>query len=93
MILGLNNNFKYKDTIFHVQTEDTGTISYHVATHLYFKGTIISSKKTYYGDAKSCPELNELVKELIEAQHKKMLMELSKGVHDQKISEITNADI
>lgn len=93
MIVGLNNNFKYKDTIFHIQTEDTGKISYHVVTHLYFKGTIIASKKTYYGDAKSCTELNEMVKELIETQHKKMLLELSKGVYDQKISEIKNAQI
>lgn len=93
MILGLNNNFKYKETIFHIQTEDTGKISYHVATHLYLKGTIIASKKLYYGDAKSCPELNELVKELIETQHKKMLLELSKGVYDQKIAEIINAQL
>ncbi len=93
MVPGLNNNFKYKDKIFHIQTEDTGEKGYHVITHLYLKGTIIASKKTYYGDAKSAPELTALVKELIEKQHKKMLVELSKGVYDQKIREILNGQV
>lgn len=90
---GLNNNFKYKDMVFHIQTEDSGDKGYQVVTHLYLKGTIIASKKTYYGDAKSSPELKELVRELIEKQHKKMLIELSKGVYDEKIREIINGQV
>lgn len=93
MIPGLNNNFKYRDMIFHIQTEDTGEKGYQVITHLYLKGNIIASKKTYYGDAKSSPELPLLVKELIEKQHKKMLLDLSKGAFDQKIREILNGQV
>lgn len=93
MVPGLNNNFKYRDMVFHIQTEDTGTKGYQVVTHLYLKGSIIASKKTYYGDAKSSPELNDLVKELIEKQHKRMLIELSKGMYDQKIREIINGQV
>lgn len=93
MVPGLNNNFKYRDMVFHIQTEDTGNKGYQVITHLYLKGTIIASKKTCYSDAKSSPELSELVKELIEKQHKKMLVELSKGVYDQKIREIMNGQV
>ena len=90
---GLNNNFKYKDKVFHIQTEDSGDKGYQIVTHLYLQGTIIASHKTYYGDAKSSPELKELVRELIEKQHKEMLIELSKGVYDEKIREIINGQV
>lgn len=90
MLLGINHNFKYKNMMFHVQTEDTGTISYHIETNLYLNGVIVAAKKTYYGDAKSCPELNELVRELMETQTKRMLLELNRGTFDDKIKALVN---
>lgn len=93
MVPGLNNNFQYKGHIFHIQTEDTGEKGYFVITHLYYGGTIIASKKLCYADARSCSELNSLVKELIETQHKKMLLELSQGLYDEKIKAVTDANI
>lgn len=93
MLPGLNHNFKYKDLVFHIQTEDTGKISYTVVTHLYFKGTIIATKKTFYGDAKNSPEINEIVKDLIDTQHKKMLLDLKNGLFDDKIKEMLNGQV
>ncbi len=93
MLPGLNHNFKYKNHVFHLQTEDTGNISYTVVTHLYFKGTIIATKKTYYGDAKSSPEISNIVKDLIETQHKKMLIDLKNGLLDDKIRELCDGQI
>lgn len=93
MQLGINHNFKYKGIIFHIQTEDTGKISYHIETNLFLKGMIVASRKTYYGDAKSCPELTEMVKELMETQTKKLLIELNGGAFDEKIRELTNGQI
>ncbi len=93
VVPGLNNNFKYKDLVFHIQTEDTGEKGYFIVTHLYFGGTIVASKKLCYADARSSTELPQLVKELIETQHKKMLLELSQGIYDSKIRAITNAKI
>lgn len=93
MVPGLNNNFKHKGLVFHIQTEDTGEKGYFIVTHLYYGGTIIASKKICYADARSCTELTSLVKELIETQHKKMLLELSQGLYDNKIKALTNANI
>lgn len=93
MLPGLNHNFKYKDLVFHIQTEDTGKISYTVVTHLYLKGTIIATKKTYYGDAKTSPDLKDIVKDLIDTQHKKMLLDLKNGLFDEKIKEICDGQI
>jgi hypothetical protein len=93
MLPGLNHNFKYRDQVFHIQTEDTGKISYTVVTHLYLKGTIIATKKTYYGDAKASPDLKDIVKDLIDTQHKKMLLDLKNGLFDDKIRELCNGQI
>lgn len=93
MLPGLNHNFKYKDLVFHIQTEDTGKISYTVVTHLYLKGTIIATKKTYYGDARTSPDLKDIVKDLIDTQHKKMLLDLKNGLFDEKIKELCNGQI
>lgn len=93
MLPGLNHDFKYKDLVFHIQTEDTGKISYTVVTHLYLKGTIIATKKTYYGDAKGSPDLKDIVRDLIENQHKKMLLDLKNGLFDEKIKELSDGQI
>lgn len=93
MLPGLNHNFKYKDLVFHIQTEDTGKISFTVVTHLYFRGTIIATKKIYYGDAKGSPDLKDIVKDLIDTQHKKMLLDLKNGLFDNKIKELCNGQI
>lgn len=93
MLPGLNHNFKYKDMIFHIQTEDTGKVSFSIVTHLYFKGTIIASKKISYADVKNSPDLKEIVKDLIDLQHKKMLLELKNGLYDDKIKDICSGQI
>src|SRR6478609_5187811 len=33
--MGFNNNIKFMDTVFHVQTEDSGLDSPHIITHLF----------------------------------------------------------
>jgi len=93
MLPGLNHNFKYKDLVFHIQTEDTGKLSFTVVTHLYLKGTIIATKKTYYGDARNSPEINQIVKDLIDTQHKQMLLDLKNGMFDDKIRVIINDQV
>ena len=93
MLPGLNHNFKYKDLVFHIQTEDTGKLSFTVVTHLYLNGTIIATKKTYYGDARNSPEINQIVKDLIDTQHKQMLLDLKNGMFDDKIRVIINDQV
>lgn len=86
MVVGYNNNFKYKERIFHVQTEDNGPPSHTIVTHLFYSGTIIATKRACYADAKNCTELNSMVKDLMEAQHRKMMQELNAGRFDDKIA-------
>src|SRR6478735_10511685 len=44
-VLGYNHNIRHGGRVFHVQTEDSGTGYARLYTHLFFEGTILSSKK------------------------------------------------
>ena len=47
-VVGYNHNLRYRGRLFHVQSEDSGPVNPHVFTHLFFEGTILSSKKIQY---------------------------------------------
>src|ERR1051325_2595255 len=80
-VLGYNHNLKYRGRLFHVQSEDSGPVNPRLYTHLFFEGTILSSKKHEY-DA-SIHE--DDVKALMQALHKSMIKELTHGLHDDRI--------
>jgi hypothetical protein len=69
--LGYNTNVRYKDRVFHVQTEDSGVARPHVITHLFADGgRIIKSVKRAYADILDEPDLIARVKKLMQEQHK-----------------------
>lgn len=80
-ILGYNHNVKYRGLIFHVQTEDSGLLSPHLFTHLFYGGVIISTRKLVY-DAGSA---EDAIKGLMQSQHKIVLKDLKSGKFDDKI--------
>ncbi len=80
-VLGYNHNFKHRGLIFHVQTEDSGVDNPHLFTHLFHGGVIISSRKINY-DAES---EEDVVKSLMQSQHKAVLKDLKIGTFDDKI--------
>src|SRR3954451_3082089 len=50
--MGFNNNIKFQDTVFHVQTEDSGLDQPHIITHLFADGgRVIKSHKRFYAAA------------------------------------------
>ncbi|HJW75471.1 MAG TPA: hypothetical protein VJ787_07345, partial [Thermoleophilia bacterium] len=83
MVPGFNHNVKHRGTAYHVQTEDSGLGNPHVITHLFVGGNIIASKKTSYADLVGVKDLPQLVRELMEEQHKDMLRNLVNGVYDE----------
>jgi len=82
-ILGYNHNVRYRGLVFHVQTEDSGVLSPHLFTHLFYGGTIISTRKLVY-DAGSA---EESIKALMQAQHKAVMKDLKNGSFDEKIDQ------
>jgi hypothetical protein len=80
-VLGYNHNLKYRGRIFHVQTEDSGPLNPRIFTHLYFGGTILASKKHEYDPSAA----EDVVRALMQSQHKSILKELKGARHDERI--------
>jgi hypothetical protein len=81
-VLGYNHNVRYHGRVFHVQTEDSGPSNPRLYTHLFYAGTILSSKKHEYDAA----EHEDNVKILMQRLHKAMIKELTHGEHDPRIA-------
>ncbi len=81
-VTGFIHYIKYKGRVYHVQTEDSGVNNPHIITHLFVGGNILASKKTSYADILNAESLSEVVRELMEEQHKEMLRNLINGVYD-----------
>ena len=82
MVVGFNHNIKHKGKAYHIQTEDSGLENPHIITHLFVGGNILASKKTSYADIIGAENLAQVVRELMEEQHKEMLRNLINGVYD-----------
>lgn len=93
MQLGFNTNFRYRDVVFHVQTEDSGRANPHVITHLFHGGSIIASVKSDYAHLLGEADLEGAVRTLMEGQHKSMLKQLSRGEFDPAIRERLGPEI
>lgn len=87
MLVGYNNNITYKGKVYHVQTEDSGVKNPVIVTLLYFKGSILASKKTDYSHLIGSKDIKKNVRELMKMQHKTMLKELIAGKYTDKVHE------
>ncbi len=82
-LLGYNNNFRHKNRVFHVQTEDSGVKRPHIITHLFADGgRIVKSVKTSYVEYVGNPKMVDIVKEMMKQQHKAMIIALRDGQFD-----------
>jgi hypothetical protein len=81
-VLGYNHNLRHGGRVFHVQTEDSGLGYARLYTHLFYEGTILSSKKQEYDP--SAPE--DVVRSAMQKLHKLMIMELTHAEHDARIA-------
>ena len=87
MITGANTNIRHRGIVFHVQTEDSGRAYPHIISHVYHGGTILASEKTDYADRVENENLEDLVRGLIEDQHRAMVRKLQSGGFDDIVDE------
>jgi hypothetical protein len=87
MLPGYNHNVRYKDQVFHIQTEDSGVQNPHIITHVFVGGNIVESRKTSYADIVNSERLPELLVDLMQDQHKHTLKDLISGRLDHRIVE------
>ena len=92
-LLGYNTNVRHKGKLYHIQTEDSGVNHPHVMTHLFADGgRIVASRKTSYAEHVGVENLPDVVKKLMQAQHKGMFIALRDGVYDEDDTEAANAN-
>ena len=84
-LVGYNTNVRHKGKLYHIQTEDSGVQHPHIITHLFADGgRIVASKKTDYAQHLSGAEnLHDIVKKLMQEQHKAMFIALRDCVYDE----------
>jgi hypothetical protein len=87
MQTGFNTNIRHRGVLFHVQSEDSGRAHPHIITHLYHGGTIIFSEKSSYASRVAEANLEDVVRELMEGQHKAVLKRLRAGDFNDQIRE------
>jgi pSer/pThr/pTyr-binding forkhead associated (FHA) protein len=84
--MGFNNNIKFNDRVFHVQTEDSGLDQPHIITHLFADGgRVIKSHKRDYTEHVARSDVAEYVRSLMKAQHLEMVVALREGRFDAVI--------
>jgi hypothetical protein len=83
-LLGFNTNVRHKGKVYHIQTEDSGVGHPHIITHLFADGgRILKSKKTSYAEHLGKPDMAEVVRKMMQAQHKEMFLVLQSGIFDE----------
>jgi hypothetical protein len=81
--LGFNNNVKYKERTFHIQTEDSGLDKPHVITHLFADGgRVVKSHKRSYAEHVRRDDVAQHVRQLMKAQQFEMALALREGRFD-----------
>ncbi len=85
MIQGFNHNIKYRDIIFHIQTEDFGEKLAQIVTHVFIEGNIIATVKSSYVDVVNVAQVKGIVRQMMEKQHKKLLKDLISGGYEKEI--------
>jgi FHA domain len=84
--VGFNNNVKYKEKTFHIQTEDSGLDKPHVITHLFADGgRVIKSHKRTYAEHVRRADVAAHVRQLMKAQQLEMALALREGKFDEVI--------
>lgn len=90
MLPGFNHNIRYKDRVFHVQTEDNGLSQPRLITQVFVDGHILAIEKSTYEDILSAAESDEQrdqqIRVKMQAQHKMLLKNLVAGSYDDKIT-------
>jgi len=90
-LVGYNTNVRHKGKLYHIQTEDSGVKRPHVITQLFADGgRIIASEKTSYEESVGAENLPDIVKQLMQEQHKRVFIGLRDGVYDEDGAEQTD---
>jgi hypothetical protein len=79
VITGFNTDVKYKGLVYHVQTEDKGSVNPLIETLIYKGGEILASRRLPYAELVRDSNTEAAISRLMEEQHKAMILEVKRG--------------
>lgn len=79
MNIGFNTDIKYRDEVFHIQTEDKGKSNPTIETLVYHKGEILLSRRISYAHLLGKPDPKKKIKTMMKNQHDQVIAELKEG--------------
>ena len=79
VITGFNTDVKYKGLVYHVQTEDKGSVNPLIETLIYKGGEILASRRLPYAELVRDSHTEAAISRLMEEQHKAMILEVKRG--------------
>ena len=79
MIIGFNTDIKYRDEVFHIQTEDKGENNPTVETLVYHSGEILLSRRISYSHLLNKADARKRIKNMMKSQHDQVISELKGG--------------
>lgn len=94
MLPGFNHNVRYRERVFHVQTEDNGLNDPRLITQLFLEGHVLAVERAAYGDLIiEGRALVEPLRERMQNQHKSVLKQLVQGGYDAHLDLFLSNDV
>lgn len=82
MITGFNTDVEHEGRIYHIQTEDKGAGNPVIESLVYLGGEILASRRSSYADLAARGATAAELSERLEAQHRRMVLDVRQGRHD-----------
>ena len=89
MLGGYNHNIRYRDRVYHVQTEDLGLQAARIRTHIFFNGAVVAETQQTYAELLHQPmapqQRETYIRARMQALHKDAMKKLTEGKLDALI--------
>ncbi len=92
MITGYNTDVRYRERVFHVQTEDKGLNNPYIESVVYFGGQVMAAKRATYADLLQEGRGMDAVASRMDNQHRMMIAAIRSGKLDSKLRDVLGPD-
>jgi hypothetical protein len=88
MITGYNTDVRYREKVFHVQTEDKGLGNPFIESVVYYGGQVLAAKRASYADLLQEGKGSDAISGRMDHQHRMMIAAIRSGKLDGKLREV-----
>ena len=93
MRTGYNTDVRYKERVFHVQTEDKGLNNPYIESVVYFGGQVMAAKRATYADLLQQGQEGDAIRSRMENQHRMMIAAIRSGKLDGKLRDVLGPEV